>query len=147
MYKVFADKLLDFAERHAEEIARQWCKSIRTSPRTPSYHSIPEEECFPQAALFYRNLRRLYFTEEPYQEASDYFTQYAEARNAEGIPLHEAIYALIMMRRHIWVFAEFQALFISAADLYQAVESINRVVLIFDYAVYIVSRKYQELTR
>ena len=147
MYRVFADKLLDFAERHAEEIARQWCKSVRTSPRTLSYHSIPEKECFPQAVLIYKNLRRMYFSEEPYREASAHFGQYAEARHAEGIPLHEAIYALIMMRRHVWVFAEFQALFIKAADLYHAVESINRVVLIFDYAVYIVAQKYQELTK
>jgi len=36
MYKVFADRLLGSIERYAEEIARQWYKSLKANPRTPS---------------------------------------------------------------------------------------------------------------
>lgn len=145
MRKIFADKLLDFTHRNAEEIAKQWCKSVRINPRTPSYHSLPEDKCFPQAVSCYKNLRQMYFSEKPHEEVWMYFTQYAEARHAEGIPLHESIYALIMIRRHIWLSAEFHALFVSAVDLHQAVECINRVVLLFDYAIYILAQRYHEM--
>ena len=47
----------------------------------------------------------MYFSEKPYQEIEGYFTRYAEEGHDEGIPLHECIYALILMRRHIWLFA------------------------------------------
>lgn len=147
MHKVFADKLLDFTHHHAEEIAKQWCKSVRANPRTPSYHSLPEDRCLSQAVSCYKNLRQMYHSEKPYEEAWVHFTQYAEVRHAEGIPLHESIYALIMIRRHIWLSAELDALFISAIDLHQAVECINRVVLLFDYAMYIVTQKYQEMAK
>ena len=36
--------------------------------------------------------------------------------SAKEIPLEEAIYALIMMRRHLWLYADFQALFLTALD-------------------------------
>jgi len=147
VYRAFADKLLDLTERHAEEIARQWCKSVRTNPRTASYHSLPEEESYSRAVSWYRNIRRVYLSENPYQEMLEYFTKYAEATYAEGIPLHECVYALVIMRRHIWLFAELHALFISSVDLHQATESINRVVLLFDYAIFIVTQKYEEMTK
>jgi len=145
MRRVFADRLLDLAHRQAEAIAGQWCKSVRTNPRTPSYHSLPEDKCLSQAVSCYKNLKQMCHSEKPYEEARVYFTQYAEARYAEGIPLHESIYALVMIRRHIWLFAEVEALFVSAVDLHQAVECINRVVLLFDYAIYILAQRYHEM--
>jgi len=145
--RAFADKLLDLTEHQAEEIAKRWCKSVRTNSRTPSYHTLPEEKCLPQAVSFYKNLKRLYFSEKPYQEVWLYFSRFAEERHAEGIPLYEAVYALIMMRRHIWLYAEFQALFMTAVDMHQAIDSINRVILLFDHAMYILTQKCNELTR
>lgn len=147
MQKAFADKLLDFADRQAEAIAGQWCKAVRNNPRTPSYHSLPEDKCLSQAVSCYRNLRRMYHSEKPYDEVEHHFTRYAEARHKEGIPLHEAIYALVMMRRHIWLSAEFQVLFISSVDLHHGMDSINRVVLLFDYAIYILAQRYDEMAK
>ncbi len=145
--KVFTDRLLKLAEQHAEEIAERWCKSVRTNSKTPSYHTRPKEECLPQGVSFYRNLIRIYHSEKPYQEVWLYFTKFAEDRHAEGVPLPEAMYALIMMRRHLWLYAEFQALFMSTMDMHQAIDSINRVILIFDYGMYIVAHKCRELCR
>jgi hypothetical protein len=41
---------------------------------------------------------------------------------------------LIMLRRHMWLYVEFQVLFIYAFDQYQAI--INRTFLLTDYAAY-----------
>jgi hypothetical protein len=70
--KVFAGKLIESVERHAEEISREWCKAVRTNPRTPSYHSFAADDCFPHAMNFYRNLRRIYFSEKPYKEECEF---------------------------------------------------------------------------
>jgi len=52
------------------------------------------------------------------------------------------------MRRHIWLFAELQGRFFNVAtDIFQAVENINRTFLLFDYAIYAVTEKYQEMSR
>jgi hypothetical protein len=145
MFKVTADKLLDLVELRAEEIAKAWWKNVRQNPRTPSYHPLTDREAVAQAVLFYRNLRRMYYSENPYEEEVPYFSQYAKDRYAEGIPLHEAIYAMVLMRRHMWLFAEYQDLFTSLLDMYGAIEVINRTVLITDYATFIIAQKYQEM--
>ena len=149
VHRALADKLLDLAEYRANEIAEHWYKSISKNPKTPSYHSLPKETCVLQAVAFYKNLKHLYFSNNPQREVLQLLekTRFVEEIYAKGTLLPEAIYALIMMRRHIWLYAELQALFITSADMYQAIESVNRTILIFDYIIYAVTQKYYEVSR
>ncbi len=147
--RALADKLLDLADKKASEIAEHWYISVSKNARTPSYHNLPKEIAIRQATVIYQNLKYLYFSENPYKEVLQLLekSSFVEEAYGKGIPSPEAVYALIMMRRHIWLFAELQAMFVTSADMYQAVESINRTLLIFDYAIYIVTQKYQDLNR
>jgi hypothetical protein len=147
MYVAYADKLLNFTEQHAEEIAKHWYKALISNPKTTSYRKVREFKLVNQGASFFKNLKKLYFEQHAYDVASAYFSQYAEDQFYENIPLEEAIYALIMLRRQMWLFAEFQVLFTSALDQYQASDSINRTVLITDYGTYIIVKKYKELSK
>ncbi|MFA6413292.1 MAG: hypothetical protein WCW53_11400 [Syntrophales bacterium] len=140
-------KLVNLIETHAEPIARQWARDVRKNPRTPSYHGIPEDKLVPVGMKFYDNFKQMFFTDKPADTSQQYFARYAEEHHQRKIPLNEALYALIMMRRHIWLYAEFQAIFISAVEQKQAVDSLVRTILMFDYAIFFISQRYQELIR
>lgn len=145
--KVFADRLINVLEHHRREIAQQWCNAVRQNPRTPSFNNFSEEELLKRAGFFYKNLITMYFSEKPYTEVRKYFSEYAEVSYEHKIPLHEALYALIMMRRHMWLFADFQEPFLSAMDHRQAVETINKTIRIFDHGIYIITQRYGELDK
>ena len=145
--RAFEDKLVDMTRYHSEEVSREWARAVRSNPRTPSYHSIPEDLCVRQAVDFYRNLRRMYVSEKPYEEVREYFRKYAEDRYAEGIPVHEAVYAIIMMKRHIWLFADFQRPFLAGLDKQQAIGAINQTIRVFDHGIYYVVQKYSEMSK
>jgi hypothetical protein len=51
------------------------------------------------------------------------------------------------MRRHIWLYAEFQAVFVTAVEHHQAAESLTRTILMFDYATYVTTERYEELMK
>ena len=144
---VFSTKLIEVTELHAKTISKQWYNNVRKNPRTPAYHNITEDRAIPQAIEFYSHFREVYMSDKPFEAARRFFSKYAEDRYREGIPLHEAIYSLVMMRRHMWLFAEFQAIWTSAVDYQQASASLNRTILMFDYATYVITEKYQELIR
>ncbi|PKN60930.1 MAG: hypothetical protein CVU53_00615 [Deltaproteobacteria bacterium HGW-Deltaproteobacteria-11] len=145
--KAYATKLMDLTESNAEKIARQWAKDVKTNEKTKSYHGATEERIIQQAIGFYHQFREMFVHDTPYKLAENFFEHYAQERCREGIPLHEAVYALILMRRHIWLYAEFQAIFIAAVEHRQAVESLSRTILMFDYAMYVITRKYRELMK
>lgn len=142
-----ATKLIELTEKNAEAIAQQWYNNVKMNPKTPAYHSMPENKALRQAITFYSNFHSLFFTDNPFEEANTLFCKFAEERYQERIPLPQVIYALILMRRHLWLFAEYQATFITPVEMQQAAESLSRTILMFDYAMYVVIMKYDELLR
>lgn len=145
--KAFTAKLVDLTQKNAEAIARQWAKDVRTNAKTFSYHKASEEKIIRQAKEFYDNFQTMFFNESPYEQARDVFEKYAEQRYKEGVPLHEALYALILMRRHMWLYAEFQSLFNAEVDHRQAIESLSRTILMFDYIIYVVTKQFGKMIK
>lgn len=145
--KAFTAKLVDLTQKNADTIARQWAKDVRTNIKTYSYHNTSEEEIIHQAKYFYKNFQLMFFNESPYEQAREIFENYAEERYKEGIPLHEALYALILMRRHMWLYAEFQSMFNVEIQHQQAIGSLSRTILMFDYIIYVVARKFWEMMK
>ena len=143
----FADKLLEVTEQNAGQIAVQWCKAVKSNRHTPWFQSMKQEDCTAFALDFYKNFRNVYFDEKPYKKLGKYFVNYAEESFRNGVPLEEAIYALIMLRRQIWLFADFQALFVTAMDQHRAVETVNRTIRVFDQGIYIIIKRYRELEK
>jgi hypothetical protein len=147
MYIAYADKLLNFTEQHATEIAKQWAKALQSNAKTSSYRKVREFKLVNQGESFYKSLKKLYFEKNAYDMSTVYFAKFAEEQFYENIPLDEAVYALMMLRRQMWLFAEFQVLFTSALDQYQASDSINRTVLLTDYGIIAIINKYRDLKK
>lgn len=138
-------KLLDVMANNSEAIARNWAKDVTRNARTPFCHDLHENHLIPQAADFYRKLSGVYPLKDPYPAIYGFMSKFAERRFKEEVPLQEALYAIILMRRHIWLYAEFQAIFITITEQQQALESQTRTILIFDYIAYILTDRYMAL--
>lgn len=137
-------KLLDVAEQNAEEIAEHWAKDVQKNKRTPHYQNIKREKLVVYAIDFYRNLRKLLVPEDRLEFTQAYFRKYAKKCHGIGLPLQESIYGLVLMRRHMWLYADFQAIFINALEHNQAIDGIMRIMLMMDYAVYEITQYYLE---
>ena len=145
--KVSSSGIVDLTEDHAKVLALRWYFDVVKNARTPSYHNLSEEEVIPQAEEFYHAFREMFISDQPYEAARAFFSRYAEKQYRSGIPESEALYAFILMRRHIWLHADVQVSFAKAVEQQQAVESLNRTFLISDYAVHVISEKYRELVK
>jgi hypothetical protein len=51
------------------------------------------------------------------------------------------------MRRHMWLYAEFQSIFNVEVEHQQAAGSLSRTILMFDYIIYVVARKFWEMMK
>jgi hypothetical protein len=135
-------KLLDVTEQNAEEIAENWAKDVQKNKRTTHYQNIKKEKLIVYAIDFYRNLRNLLTADNRSEITQEYFHKYAEKCHDIGLPLHESIYGLILMRRHMALYADFQAIFIDALEHNQAIDSTMRIMLMTDYAIYEITQYY-----
>jgi hypothetical protein len=140
-------KLIETIEYKAREIAEQWYKNVKINPKTPVFHKMPQDDAIDLALKFYTNYRKLFDTDNPFEEAHVLFSKYAADCYKKQIPLPQAIYSLILMRRHMWLFVEYQAVFETAVEQRHALESQSRMILMFDYAEYVVILTYDDLIR
>ncbi|HUN54932.1 MAG TPA: hypothetical protein VMU29_07240 [Smithella sp.] len=140
-------KMIETIEVKAQDIAEQWYKNVKINPKTPIFHAMPKDEAMNLAMNFYRDYRKLFDTDKPFEEAHELFSKFAEKCFDKHIPLPQVIYSLILMRRHLWLFVEYQAVFETAIDQRHALESQGRMILMFDYAEYVVILTYDELIR
>lgn len=138
-------KLLDLMANNSETMARLWARDVIKNAKTPFYHRYSEDRIIPQAADFYRKLSGVYTLNNPFPPINEFMSKFAEARFKEGVPLPEVLYAIILMRRHIWLYAEFQAIFITITEQRLALDSQTRTILIFDYIAYALAEKYVSL--
>ncbi len=145
--KTYAIKYLELAEQHAQKIAARWLKDVKNNVKTPTYKNLDEEAIIRQCVRFYQNFSKMFLDEKTTDDVLRYFRSYARESYAMGIPANETIYALILMRRHIWLYAEFQAIFSTGIDQRQALDTLGRTILLFDYASYEVTKEYQELMK
>ena len=140
-------KMIETIKDKAQDIAEQWYKNVKINPKTPVFHNMPKDDAIDLVLTFSKNYRKLFDTDNPFEEAQVLFSKFAITCYNMRIPLPQAIYALIMMRRHVWLFAEYQAVFETAIDQRHALESQSRMILMFDYAEYVVILKYDDLIR
>ena len=140
-------KMIETIENKAQDIAEQWYKNVKINPKTPIFHNMPHDEAINLAVNFYNSYRKLFDTDKPYEEAHDLFTKFARKCVSKHIPLPQAVYSIILMRRHMWLFVEYQAVFETAVEQRYALESQSRMILMFDYAEYVVILAYDDLIK
>jgi hypothetical protein len=145
--KTYAFKYLELAEKHVDNIAARWLKDVKSNARTPAYKNLDEKQIVYHCMEFYHEFSKMFVYEKITDEAVNYFRKYALECFSMGVPAKQAVYALILMRRHIWLYAEFQMIFNSGLARQEAIDTLNRTILLFDYAAYEVTREYQELTK
>ena len=145
--KTYAIKYVELAEKHAEKMARRWALDVQNNVKTKKYKELGEEKIIFQGVKFYRNFSKMFVDEKISADALKYFRTYAQEAFAMGIPMDEAVYALTLLRRHIWLYAEFQTVFSSGIDQRQALDTLSRTILLFDYAMYEVTNEYQTLMK
>jgi hypothetical protein len=142
-----ADRLMQLSANNSSQIAEQWYKALSTNTKTQAYLSMSKEACIRHAEFFFKNLENIYFAENPESVAAHLLDVegFVEDVYARNIPLEQVIYSVMLLRRHLWLYAESQALYDGVNDLMQMAENINRVVLVFDYLIFLIIRRYRSM--
>jgi len=80
-------------------------------------------------------------------EIQKHYTKIGEKRFREGIPLTEVVMALMLTKRHLWLYVIEKHYFDTSYEFQQALEFNNRVVLFFDRAIYFTTMGYEKELR
>ena len=137
-----SDRLIRAIESNAEEFAQSTVKKLRSSPRTESYHNLPDKDMYNRCYEVYRNLGR-WLWEKSDQAIQARFNELGERRRQEGIPLAEVLWALVLTKDHLLEYLGAYGLADSAMELYQQQELDRLIGHFFDRAVCHTAASYE----
>jgi hypothetical protein len=136
-------RLVRLIEEHSAELAQGLTAQIRQSERTSDFKEIPAEDLRLAAAEVYRNLGE-WLLQKTEDDIGARFRAVGARRAAEGIRLHQLVWALLLSREHLWRFLRHQAFADNIVALYGEMELQRLLSRFFDQAIYYAVLGYQE---
>lgn len=140
---MLSTRLVRLIETHAEELTRGVVAHLKSHPRTPSYQTFTDAELHDCAYRVYKNLGAwLSGTRE--EDIRKAYEETGGRRCAEGIPLSEVIYALIVTKNHLLDFAKTSTEGGTTLEVFGERELTAMVSRFFDYAIYYAALGYEK---
>jgi uncharacterized small protein (DUF1192 family) len=145
--------LLQLIQAHAGSLTSDVIKDLRTNDRTPSLHHLGAPELDSRVAALFWNLGQWIGSADEAAVRREY-EEMGRIRFAEGIPISELVYALLLTKQHLRRYIRDHGLVDFAGDrvvpdellpleLYSIQELNYRVGEFFDRALYYLARGYE----
>ena len=139
-------KLVRLIEAHSAELSRGLTEQIRTSDRTSDFKKIPAYELRLAAAEVYKNLGE-WLLQKTDSEIATQFRAVGARRAAEGVRLHQVVWALLLSRDHLWHFLRHRSFADNVVALYGELELQRLLNQFFDRAIYYAVLGYEDAGR
>jgi len=136
-------KLVRLIEKNSDHLSSSLSAQIRTSERTAAFQKIPHEDLRLAATEVYRNLGE-WLLQKTEADIELRFRSVAARRAAEGIPLHQFVWALVLSRDHLLRFLRQQSFAETIFELHGELELLQLLNQFFDRATYFAIRGYEE---
>ncbi len=136
---MLSPKFIQLIESHSDQIVGEVLRQIRRDPKTTYIATLPKSELESQFAEIVRNLGH-WLTESPETELARRFGNHGRLRRQEGVPIHESVRALQLLKEAMLDHIRNQGVADTSVDLYAEEELEHQIGLLFDHVIYHVVR-------
>lgn len=135
-------RLIQRIESHWEEIAAKVIEQVRRDEAVRHYSGLSESEIRERAHDLVVNLAYWQVSLNDPGIAARY-EHLGRRRYREGIPLHEVVYKLTLIRRQLAAYVMEQNLNLSPLEIYEELDLLRSLMRFFDLVIYSVVRGYE----
>lgn len=139
-------RLLDRIDRNWETIAGEVIANGRRDPRLRKYHSLSDAEIRDRARDLVRNLR-LWLEGMPEEDLSRKYDALGRRRYRAGVPLHELVLKVQLIKRQIAAYATEENLALTPLEVYQEMELLRTLGRYFDIVIHSAVEGYEDELR
>lgn len=144
MVHLISDKLVELVEKHSDIIIKRWTARLLSDPTTSSFSEKNLKAIKEKAHSVIKHLGKWVNYDTGKDEIGRRYAEEGINLFAMKIPLCEAVRALVVLRRTLWLFVINESRFDSPLEMHQMSELNDRVIVFFDRALYYMIRGYTE---
>jgi hypothetical protein len=135
---------MEVLKTDADQLSKRVVKDLLSRGETDYHKRYSEDIMFERVYDVYSTLGYWLDRARPKEEIQKHFKEIGKRRFEDGIPLHEVIMFLMLIKRHLWLYVLEKHFFESSYELMKSLEINNRIVLFFDRAILASSIGYEE---
>ncbi|MDX2267925.1 MAG: hypothetical protein NW208_07455 [Bryobacter sp.] len=143
---MIASRLLKRIETNWEKIAAQVIQDRNDNPHLQHYRSLSDHEIRERAEELATRLAT-WLTERDETLHSTHFENLGRRRFEEGMPLHEVVLKLNIIKRAIRRYATEQNYSLTAVEIYDELELLRAMAGFFDFVIFRVTKGYEDAMR
>ena len=139
---MLSDSLIGFVNESISLVARLWLADVRSNHTTAAYLLLDPDTLLAECTTTLRQLGRWLEGESTEEQIKQFFKDLGAHRQSQGVPLHELLSAIMLLKRQIWVHARSQGVWQRPMEMYRVMELQSRFAVFFDRAMYHSARGY-----
>lgn len=144
---MISEKMVNLIKENASTLTDRVMKDILSREETRGYRNLNKEILAERVFDVFNRLDSWLMGDKAKAEVRSHYMALGKQRFHEGITLHELVMALMLIKRHLWLYVLEKQFFDSSFEMHQALEFNNRVVLFFDRAIYFSTMGYERELR
>ena len=139
---IVENRFVEIIEENHQAITEQYMNDLLKNSETPSYRNLDRQKIYEESDRIYREMSTWIVKQYSKNEISKRYIRLGQDLFDQGVPFSQACKALILQRRHLWLFI-LDKLYYDASLYKEALDLNNRVVLYFDRAEYYQLQGYE----
>ena len=144
---MFAIRLVQLIEAHADELSTGLMHKLRTSPQcTELLHKVPADELRRRAQEIYRNLSD-WLLSKTESEIEERYIGLGVRRARQGVPFSQFLWAVNLTKEYLWEHLEKEGLLEGPVELLGEIELVHNLERFFDRATYFAAVGYESAVR
>ena len=140
--QMLSDSLIGFVTESIPLVARLWLADVRSNHTTAAYMRLDPDSLLAECTTTLQQLGRWLEGESTEEHIRRSFRELGARRQAQGVPLHELLSAIMLLKRQMWAHARSQGVWQRPMEMYRVMELQSRFAVFFDRAMYHSARGY-----
>jgi hypothetical protein len=137
-------KIMEVLKAEADQLSKRVVKDLLERGETEYHKKYSADLMYERVFDVYSNLGYWLDRARSKEEVRKHFYDMGKKRFEEGIPLHEVVMFLMLIKRHLWLYLLEKHFFESSYELLKSLEMNNRIVLYFDRGILAATMGYEE---
>lgn len=141
---ILQNRFIHLIEKNHQAITNYFVNDLLKNPDTTAYRGMSRDRLFEVSDMIYRDLSQWLSKDFDKNKIRERYMRIARERLDTAIPFPQVQKALVLQKRHLWLFLA-DKLYDDKTAYMEALDLTNRVILYFDRATFFVLKSYEEM--
>ncbi len=140
---LLAYRLVRLIETHADRLAKGLLTKLQSCDKCSAFRNVPGQEFEQRVYEVYDHLGEWLLGKKE-EEIAQRYIEIGRRREAQGVPMSQLFYAIMLTREHLWEYLKHEANVEKPVEVFGELEMLELLEQFFDRAMYYAAQGYEQ---